>query len=70
MEYTSRIVFPMRIEASDLFDVIHRQAHRWRMQLDNTDKNRAVFQVAKKLPSTLHPRPSTETSGQRINVMA
>ncbi|MFH0879569.1 MAG: hypothetical protein V2A34_07630 [Lentisphaerota bacterium] len=70
MSDSSRIVFPMRIEASDLFDVIYRQSARWRSQLDNTDKSRAVFDAAKPIPSVLHPRAASSSSGRHVNILA
>ncbi|HBA85358.1 MAG TPA: hypothetical protein DCZ95_14825 [Verrucomicrobia bacterium] len=65
-----RIVFPMRVDASQLFEEIHKNAARWRREMDMTDSSRAALHLKVKLLKAAPITPSSSRTGHRVNLIA
>jgi hypothetical protein len=65
-----RIVFPMRVDASQLFEEIHKNAARWRRELDMTNNDRASLHLKVKLLKAAPVTPASSRMGHRVNVIA
>lgn len=70
MNSDMRIMFPMSINASGLFDEIHKTAAIWRQQLDNRNPNRALLKVREPDPGPPTVDHLQSTMRRGVNLIA
>ncbi len=70
MSSNLRVMFPMSVNATSLFDEIHKNAARWRRELDMTDASRSVLQRKVNLVKAAPVTPSSSRMGRKVNLLA
>ena len=70
MSFDSHIVFPMSIEATQIFDELQKNAEIWRRAVDLRDNVQDYVKHGPPQVTTHIPPPATRTSGRHVNIMA